>query len=116
MVLVTDKTESSFILELVSEFTSSTKNYIIKMSMRNAIWCKCDFFQGRFKTVLKKFIERFLISMKLFSVILGAVLAAKNEECPANSEGAAERCESACQESYIGTILVKPNSFSQIIN
>ena len=43
--------------------------------------------------------------MKLLSVILGVVLAAKNEECPANSEGAAERCESACQESYIGTIL-----------
>ena len=54
--------------------------------------------------------------MKLLSVILGAVFAAKNEECPANSEGAAERCESACQDSYIGTILRKPNRFSQVIN
>ena len=84
--------------------------------MRNAIWFKCCFFQGRFKTVLKKFIERFLIRMKLLSIILGIVLAAKNEECPANSEGAAERCESACQESYIGTILRKPYSFSKASN
>ena len=45
--------------------------------------------------------------MKLLSLCLTAVFAAKNEECPANSEGAAERCEGACQDSYIGRILIK---------
>ena len=45
--------------------------------------------------------------MKLLSLCLTAVFAAKNEECPANSEGAAERCEGACQDSYIGKILIK---------
>ena len=45
--------------------------------------------------------------MKLLSLYFTAVFAAKNEECPANSEGAAERCESACQDSYIGRILIK---------
>ena len=42
--------------------------------------------------------------MKLFGLFLSAVFAAKNEECPSNSEGAAERCESFCQELYIGRI------------
>merc|ERR1712131_98621 len=52
-----------------------------------------------------KFVERVLISMKLLSLVLSLVFAAKNEECPANSEGAAERCESACQDSYIECVI-----------
>merc|ERR550534_2627529 len=43
--------------------------------------------------------------MKLLSLCLTAVFAAKNEECPANSEGAAERCEGACQDSYIACVI-----------
>ena len=49
--------------------------------------------------------------MIFISIFISAIFAAKNEECPANSEGAAERCEAVCQDLYLGTFSLNQTKF-----